>query len=301
MTYFINYFINPCIRHFVRNRQLNFFKDFINVIVASLLFLTAFASSANADVKQSEESFDDSGFHWELDFGLLAFYRETLVKSIADYDREVSLSGVVSGGVYFDNFFAELAPLSGRPLTFGYTLYKKETRQLNIIAESLFYDISEDDQENGHLLDGINDRESSMEVGVEYFGIYKKYDFRVKLLHDGLGKHKGAIGSAELSRPIFTRHVMFVPGIAITYISENATDYYYGVSKEEATASRAIYQPNGAWIATARLYLERPMSDDWSFIASASYSLVSNEILDSPIINHSVEPYSVGIGVLWTF
>ena len=272
----------------------------IKRVLALCLCLLTFAVNANTNTSEEEQYADQGGFHWELDLGLLVSQRKILVESLIE-DDGVDLNAVISGGVYFDNFFAEFAPFSGRPFTAGYTLYRKETRQLNIIAESNFYEISEEAQESGNLLDGINEREDSMEVGVEYFGIYKKYDFRVKLLHDGLGRHKGTIGSLELSRPIFTRHVMFVPGFTLAYYDNNATDYYYGVSKDEVTPSRSAYQADSAWIATARLYVERPMGDDWSFIGAASYSFVSNEIMDSPIVAHNQNPYSISVGVLWTF
>jgi len=244
---------------------------------------------------------EQSGLHWEFDLGLIAFYHQGLVESLYKDDEQINLSVFASGGAYFDNFFVELAPLSGRPLTFGYTLYKKETRQLNLIAESVFQEISEQEQEQGNLLDGIDKRESSTEVGIEYFGILKKYDFRVKLLHDGLSKHHGTIGSLEVSRPFFTRHVMFVPGFSLVYIDDNAASYYYGVSKDEQTTLRPFFKASDAFVAKARLYLERPMDDDWSIVASASYSFYSDGISDSPLVNGRDNTYNMSVGVIWTF
>lgn len=165
----------------------------------------------------------------------------------------------------------------------------------------MFYDISEEEQEHGNLLDGINKREQSMEVGLEYFGILKTYDFRVKLLHDGLSKHDGTIGSIEVARPIFTRYVMFVPGLSFTYLDSNTTNYYFGVAPDEVTSFRSVYEANSSWLATARLYLERPMSDNWSIVASTSYSYVSDEIHNSPFVENRKNTYNLSVGVLWAF
>ncbi|MFD2168269.1 MipA/OmpV family protein [Thalassotalea euphylliae] len=262
---------------------------------------TSFFTNANETQHQELDNDEESGFHWELDLGVVAFYQQSLIESLAEYDKEIGINVVASGGIYFDNFFAEVAPYSGRPFTFGYTLHKSETRQLNLVAESHFFEISEEEQENGNLLDGINTRESSMEVGVEYFGILKKYDFRLTLLHDALNEHNGTIARADISRPYFTKYVMFVPGISVTYIDENATDYYYGVSPEEATSYRPAYKADSALITTARLYVERPIDEDWSVIAAASYSAFSDAINDSPIVNNRNEAYNISVGVLWTF
>jgi len=266
-----------------------------------LATVTAKASTIEEQQQSSEQQIQPKGFHWEFDLGLIAFYHQGLVESVDEYDQQINLSVFASGGAYFDQFFVELAPLSGRPLTFGYTLYKKETRQLNLIAESVFQEISEQEQEQGNLLDGIDTRESSMEVGIEYFGILKKYDFRVKLLHDGLSKHHGSIASLEVSRPFFTRHVMFVPGFSLIYIDENAANYYYGVSASEQTHFRPSYKAQDAFVAKARIYLERPMDDDWSIVASASYAFYSDGISDSPIVNDRSNTYNMSVGVIWTF
>lgn len=261
-----------------------------------LLSLSCFATESS-QVNDEEKS----TFHWEFDLGIVAFHHQSLVESLVKKNEEINIAILASGGMYFENFFLEVAPLSGRPLTLGYNLYKKETRQFNLIAESIFFEISEEKQKRGNVLDGISRRRDSMEVGIEYFGILKKYDFRVKLLHDGMSIHHGTIASIELSRPIFTRHVMFVPGISVVYIDQNAADYYFGVSPLEQTSVRPSYRADGAWVATARLYLERPMSDDWSIIGSASYTHYSDEISQSPIVNYRDSAYNISVGVLWTF
>ena len=282
----------------------------MNKIITTVALITLLLASSvsygqntekgkNEAVEQTEQNSD--GFYWEADLGLLLSFQKILIPDVYDQDESLGLSVILAGGAYYDNFFVEASPLSGRPLTFGYSLFTKEDKQVNIIAESLFFELSEDDKEKGSILDGIRDRESSMEFGVEYFAIFKKFDVRFKLMHDGLNKHNGSVASFEISRPFFTRHILVMPGVAVYYIDDNAANYYYGVSQDEVNELRPAYEATASIFATARLYLERPINDDWSIVSSASYTAVSSGVSDSPLLRGRNNSYSFNVGVLWTF
>ncbi|REL34536.1 MipA/OmpV family protein [Thalassotalea euphylliae] len=293
-------------------------KNLYNLVLVWLAFVACYPHLVTAQTNQafaaeqqtvqistvndtSVQEGSSSESHWELDLGLVTTYRNTLIDSIDEFHNTIELDPVISGGYYKDNFFAEVAPLSGRPFTIGHILYQSETRQVSVIAESLFFELSEDDQERGNLLDGIETRKASTEVGFEYFGIFRKFDVRMAVVHDALSRHHGTVASLDVSRPYFTRHAMFLPGISVAVYDDNATDYYYGVSAEEATSFRPEYRPGAAWVGRARLYVERPMDDDWSIIAAASVSLFSDNISDSPLVSGRDTVYSLSVGMLWTF
>lgn len=278
----------------------------ITTVAFIMLLLAPYVSYGQSVDKENREAVEQTeqksdGFYWEADLGLLLSFQKILIPDVYDEDESLGLSVILAGGAYYDNFFVEASPLSGRPLTFGYSLYSQEDQQVNIIAESLFFELSEEDKEKGSVLDGIRDRESSMEFGIEYFAIFKKFDVRFKLMHDGLNKHNGSLASFEISRPFFTRHVLVMPGIAVYYIDDNAANYYYGVSQEEVSDVRPVYEATSSIFATARLYLERPINDDWSLVSSASYTAVSSGVSDSPILRGRNSSYSFNVGVLWTF
>lgn len=280
-------------------------KTIINLTVCLVLLvnssqLLAKNNANNSSVNTTEQS-NASDMYWEIDLGFLLTYRKILIPDILEREEKLTSSINLSGGYYYKDFFVEASPLSGRPFTIGYSLYSDDSHQVNIITESLFFTLNEDSQEQGFMLDGINERKSSMEVGVEYFAILKKNDVRFKVLHDGLGRHHGTVASVEVSRPFFTKHFMFVPGIAISYIDSNAADYYYGVSRQEATAFRSEYQAKASVISTARMYLERPINDSWSIVASGNYSYFSEGIGNSPLTQGRNKTYSFSVGVLWTF
>ena len=241
------------------------------------------------------------GITWQLDLGLAAQHRKGLINSLDRDDDNASLVALVSGGLYYDKFFVEGSPFGRHPLTLGYTLKQTDSTALNLIGLSWFPTISEDDQEQGTLLNGINKRLASFEVGVEYVKRFTQSDVRIRALHDGLGRHDGYLFSFDYGRPMFTEDWLIMPSWGFSYLSENAVDYYYGVRAGEATTARPEYKPGDAWGITARIYAERPMGRNWTLFGFASYSRFSDAVTDSPLVTAQDGTHNVTIGVLWSF
>lgn len=207
---------------------------------------------------------------------------------------------LLAGGAYYKDFFFESSPLSHRPLTLGYTLDSSNDYRINLVVDSWFSDINPKDAIDNSL-DGINTRHSSIEVGLEYERAYTHYDVRVRVLRDAFSTHGGAIASFEISSPLFFKNTLIIPSLSVAYLSEDATDYYYGIDPDEATPERPVYQPNGGLVSSVRFYLERPFNKHWSLIGFAGYARLSKAIADSPIVNPRSDSYHFGLGVLWTF
>lgn len=256
------------------------------------LFLQSFA--------HAEESNSDD-FHWEVDLGLVLNHQKALIEGIYDIDAKIDLNLWLSGGLYYKNFFMESTPKRERSLVLGYTLHESKEKQINLITSSRFFPFSEEDQDEGnHKLDGIKPRDGSMELGLELNYRFADYDTQFQILHDALSVHHGSLLSVNISKPIFTANTMFLPSIGAAFITQNAIDYYYGVDFDEATLTRPEYTPSSSWAANVRLYVERPISESWSFISSASFTYVGKEISDSPLVDNDYG-YNINIGVLWVF
>lgn len=240
-------------------------------------------------------------WHWEIDLGVAVGYSQVLIESLHQHDRELSLTPLAAGGVYYRKLFIESTPMTNRPLTFGYSLLKRDNQQLNLIAESLFVEISEHEQERGHKLDGIDSRHASLEVGLEYYQALSQFDLRFSYLHDALGNHKGNYLSAELAYPIYTQQSLFLPSVSLEYLDSRIVDYYFGVAAHEATAHRPTYSPGGAWRTGIKLYVEHPLNASWSVLGMLKYAHVSDNISTSPLVSSRADTYSMQLGVLWSF
>ncbi|MCC2614982.1 MipA/OmpV family protein [Aestuariibacter halophilus] len=267
----------------------------ITLLIGTLLF-----QSSGAKANEPKRYIPDD-IEWQLDIGLALSYGQTLIEGMYRNDRQLALSLLLSGGVYVDDFFIESSPLSQHPLTLGYVVHADNKQQVNLIAESWFSTIDAEEQYDTQVLDGLDARNASLEVGVEYLTTIGKMDLRVRLLHDALGRHGGGLFSAELARQYYTRHALWMPSLGITVVSSDAVDFYYGVRPHEATLTRPVYTGSTAWIGSARLYAERPLGEDWSLIGFAGYAFFSDGIADSPIVGDRNDTFRVGMGVLWSF
>ncbi|WP_158100663.1 MipA/OmpV family protein [Neiella marina] len=249
----------------------------------------------------AEQNSPETDFHWQIDIGAVLSYEQGLVKSIEEYDQQLTIHGVISGGLYYKRFFIETNPVNRRSTTIGYTLHEDDKNVVNLVAESLFERISEGAQERGNLLDGIDKRRNSMEVGFEYYRTIGRAELKLSLLHDALSNHDGLYGSIDWGIPIYRAGYLFAPSLFVEFLDSNITDYYFGVDSHEASAQLPEYRASSAWRGGIQLYAERPINEQWSAISFARYAKVSNEISDSPIVAGRDETYSIHAGVLWSF
>ena len=277
---------------------------FIRSLATCLLLLISYLPFAQAEKASLENTYvenEDDSFYWEVDLGLVLNHRQALIEELDDVNADADLALWVSGGVYYKNFFIESIPNRDNQLTLGYTLQENEDRQVNLIASSWFYPFSENDQdEDETTLDGIRKRKATSEVGIEVNTRYFGLDTQFRVLHDAFSVHDGSIINVNISKSIFTKTLYIRPSLGLAYVTKNAVDYYYGIDASEATINRPEYHPSGDWVAAARLYLDRPINEDWSIIASFSVAYVGEDISDSPIVN-SHASYDINFGVLWAF
>lgn len=262
-------------------------------LAIALLLSVLWPASAAAD--------ENKKLIWQGDLGLAAQVSTGLIENLNERDGELSASVLVSGGLYYGDFFVEATPFGQNPFTLGYTLSSNKHGQFSLVGQSWFQEISQEEQDEGNLLDGLLVRQSSFEVGVEYLTQIEEGDFRVRALTDALGRHEGHLFIADYTRAFFTRSLLILPSVGVTYMSEEAVDYYYGIEQREATATRPVYRPGSGWTVTARLYVERPLAKHWTLFGFASYSHFNDSITDSPIVTVNDGTYNLAIGVLWSF
>lgn len=275
----------------------------INKLATCLLLLISLTISLSASSEESgttDAPVNEEDFHWEVDVGLLLNHSQTLIDGLKYENSDIDVALWLSGGAYYKNFFIESTPRMGRSLTIGYTLKRTEDKQFNLITGTWFGPIREDQQEDTHILDGIRNRNPSMEAGIEMSYRFDEVNLNIRMLHDMLSRHNGSLLSVNVSKAFYTKTMMILPTIGLSYLSENAVDYYYGIDEDEATPTRPVYHPSGTWVASLHLYLERPLSETWSVIGTAGYSKVGDSLSNSPIVHHDYG-YNVSVGVLRVF
>jgi len=155
-------------------------------------------------------------------------------------------------------------------------------------------------QDDSSALNGMHDRDWSVDVGVGVSWLTKVGFFGLSGVTDVLGRHKGQ--ELEFSYTILFEWAGFdfIPSTGVRYKTENLVDYYYGVEAEEARAGRPAYEGENAVDPFVRLAVRRKLSERWSLLAAVQYEWLDKEISESPIVDRDYEAsFMVGMLYAW--
>lgn len=241
------------------------------MLPAWLLCLSASLFGLNTACAQTPKP--DEGFALRLDgdIGLGVYYRRSIIRSKEN-------SAVVLPYAYadFGRLFARIDTLGIKTLKLGYG-------HLELVGRVELDGFKTDTAS----LQGLNRRKNSLPLGVGSFqktplgGLFV-YAFQDVNQSSGNLFDITYVGKAEL--PPFTLY----PQAGIEYLSRPYVSYYYGVSAQEAAASRyAPYQPGGAFNPFIAAMLETKIATDWNLNLLVRHKWLAKSIQDSPIVGRS--------------
>ena len=254
------------------------------------------------NTKEIKTNLDENDSYWEFDLGVVTEFNKHYIESINE-DKNGDLSGslMLSGGYYYKDFFLEISPLIGRPLTIGYSIQRTQHFVVNIISESVFAGFNESDQRNGNQLTGINDRHTSLDAGIEVYYSYQYGETRFRALRDISDTHNGYVIAFDYAYPILKKRWTIWPSYGISWLSADTTDYYFGIKENEATLNRPQYQASSAFTHKFNLYLAYQYNSHLSFIGYGDYILFSSNINNSPLVSPNKDSFRFGFGFMWSF
>jgi len=160
------------------------------------------------------------------------------------------------------------------------------------------------DEDDSSLLDGMDDRDWSIDggIGINWFtGVGL---FALTCVTDLFGRHDGQ--ELDFSYTILFERAgfTFIPSAGVRYKSDNLVDYYYGVESDESRfdtrITRPAYEGNDAVDPYLRLVVRRKITERWSLLGALQYEWLDSEISDSPIVDDSYET-SCMLGVLYSW
>jgi len=112
--------------------------------------------------------------------------------------------------------------------------------------------------------------------------------------------HKGYSLSAGYSYNIEFGRFFVKPSVSVTYASEDVADYYYGVSKEDVTAERALYEIDSTVNYEASLMAGYVIDENSMIMGFASVTKYDKDIKNSPIVTDDTA-MSYGLGYRYQF
>lgn len=131
-------------------------------------------------------------------------------------------------------------------------------------------------------------------IETHYGQLSASYEKDISHQHNGYSANVGYRYSLEVG------HWLIEPAFSATWINESISEYYYGVQHNEVTSNRAAYQPGSASYLKTELNLVYFFNRYHAVALGVSYSQLSNEITDSPIVNHT-STSSALVGYVYSF
>ena len=150
-------------------------------------------------------------------------------------------------------------------------------------------------------LAGLEEKKSSFEGGLA-FTMYGggKY-LEAMVVTDMLNRYDSYIAKVESGFKYKKGKLSLYPSVVVVYESKKFTQYYYGITQEEASRTQyERYLPDGGLRFALQSYFNYALSDAWSLFFNARLDRITNNAYNSPIVDERYI-YSGLASFLYTF
>ena len=176
----------------------------------------------------------------------------------------------------------------------GYHLLKKPGLTLSLLGN---YRMAGYDSSDSAFLQGMADRDGTLEAGLQASLSTPLGRFRATVLSDILDEHNGHEAKLTFSKRLPVQNHFVSPFVSVIWQSGQLVDYYYGVRATEATIARPAYEVDSSILMQLGLMTNYMLNEQWSLSGRIAVTRLADEISDSPIIKDElVTGAFVGIG-----
>ncbi|MEJ2514662.1 MAG: MipA/OmpV family protein [Gammaproteobacteria bacterium] len=171
--------------------------------------------------------------------------------------------------------------LFARGTSGGIHLLNREALEFNALARYRFQKL---DPDRNAFYEGIGEREQTVDAGLE---LVLRQDWGILTLDwltDALDRHNGQEAGASYRYDIDLGPWTVSPFIAWTWQDADLTDYYFGVSPDEARPDRPAYDPGESQWITFGLNTAWRITDRIELFANVGFGGVDSVVRDSPLV-----------------
>jgi len=133
-------------------------------------------------------------------------------------------------------------------------------------------------------LAGIEDRNWAVEVGPLLGWRGWPVHMQLRSYWELPNRHSGSTSELEFSLPREFGRGFFVPAVRLAYMDSSYSNYYFGVSEQEATPDRPTYRPGSATNVRLSFTLGYELTPRWLLKGSIGLGQFDSSISASPII-----------------
>ena len=174
--------------------------------------------------------------------------------------------------------------------SFGVHAFRNEHFKFDVMARYRFLNL---DPENDDYLDGIEKRKQTIDVGLS--GTYQRRWGSIKLdvVTDSSNRYDGLEVDLTYRYRFDRGRWMFSPFAGLVWQSSGLTEYYFGVSEDEALPLRPAYSPGDAYNFTFGVNSTYQFSDSILGFFNFGLNEFDDTIGDSPIVEQGTSAASV--------
>lgn len=130
----------------------------------------------------------------------------------------------------------------------------------------------------------LDDRKGGFNVGIGAKWSGKAGELEGKLLSDVTGASSGQEATFEYSYPFEVGQGQLSPKVGVTWMSDDLANYNYGTLKKEVARGVVDYKPGSVVVPDIGVGYFRPLGEKWTLMGFAKYSILPDEIKDSPLV-----------------
>ena len=178
-----------------------------------------------------------------------------------------------------------------RGITAGWNLWETGGLSVSAITEPRLdgFDVSDlgrtELARNGIDYRLLEDRDKGASVGFRALWGGDFGELEIKALADVTNASGGHDDSIQYGYPIQLWKGILTPVAGVTWLSKDASNYFFGTLDEEVERGVVDYKPGAAAIPRVGLSYFRPLGKNWSLIENIDYSMLPDEIRNSPLVD----------------
>lgn len=171
--------------------------------------------------------------------------------------------------------------LFARGTSGGIHLLKKSGFEFNLYTRYRFQKLDPDSNE---YYEGLEERKQSLDAGIE-LGLKKNWgELKLDWVADTLNRHNGQEVRFSYRYRFDAGPWSFSPYVSWTWQDDNLSNYYFGVSEDEARFGRPAYDTGESQWLGFGLNTSWQVTDRIVFFGNVGFAGTDTEILDSPLV-----------------
>jgi outer membrane protein len=254
-------------------------KQLATILTTSLITLSfALTQNASANSKLVDDSphFGETGWEASVGAGFFGASDNLTIYKRDDDDYKDGIFIPIDASYIGEQFYFKAEVREG--LILGYTLIRNQNWAIDALLSPRFLGTIDND-----LLEDLDDRDPDLHLGLRYSSYFDDSLIRLDVSQDISDRDNGFTIGASYDKEWQLKNWIVTGTVTITYISEDVTDYYYGVDNDEATNQFPVYRGDASLISAVAIDAEYPLAENWTFNANLAYFMLGDEIKDSPI------------------